>query len=156
MIAEGMKAPDFSLADADGKVWSLADFVGKKLVLYFYPKDDTPGCTKEACGFRDQYSVFAEKGMAVVGISPDSAASHARFRGKYSLPFVLLSDPERKVLNSYGAFGEKTMYGRKMMGVIRSTFLIDGTGRLVEAWRKVKVPGHVDAVLKAVRALAAT
>ena len=149
MIAEGMKAPDFSLADADGKVWSLADFVGKKLVLYFYPKDDTPGCTKEACGFRDQYSVFAEKGMAVVGISPDSAASHARFRGKYSLPFVLLSDPERKVLNSYGAFGEKTMYGRKMMGVIRSTFLIDGTGKVVKVYPRVSPEGHAEQILAA-------
>ena len=147
MIAEGMKAPDFSLADADGKVWSLADFAGKKLVLYFYPKDDTPGCTKEACGFRDQYSVFAENGMAVVGVSPDSPESHARFRGKYSLPFVLLSDPERKVLNSYGAFGEKTMYGRKMMGVIRSTFLIDGTGKVVKVYPKVSPEGHAEQIL---------
>ena len=149
MIAEGMNAPDFALADADGKVWSLADFAGKKLVLYFYPKDDTPGCTKEACGFRDRYSDFAERGMAVVGISPDSPESHARFRGKYSLPFVLLADPERKVLDSYGAFGEKTMYGRKMMGVIRSTFLIDGAGKVVKVYPRVSPEGHAEQILAA-------
>jgi thioredoxin-dependent peroxiredoxin len=149
MITEGTKAPDFALADADGKTWSLADFAGKKLVLYFYPKDDTPGCTKEACGFRDQYSVFAEKGMAVVGVSPDSAASHARFRGKYSLPFVLLSDPEKKVLTSYGAFGEKTLYGKKVMGVIRSTFLIDEMGKVVKVYPKVSPEGHAEQILAA-------
>jgi peroxiredoxin Q/BCP len=149
MITEGTKAPDFTLSDADGRTWSLADFAGKKLVLYFYPKDDTPGCTKEACGFRDQYSVFAEKGMAVVGVSPDSAASHAKFRGKYSLPFVLLSDPEKKVLNAYGAFGEKTMYGKKVMGVIRSTFLIDETGKVVKVYPKVSPEGHAEQILAA-------
>jgi len=149
MMTEGTKAPDFALEDADGKLWSLADFAGRKLVLYFYPRDDTPGCTKEACGFRDQYAAFADKGMAVVGVSPDSPASHARFRGKYSLPFVLLSDPEKKVLNAYGAFGEKTMYGRKVMGVIRSTFLIDETGKIVKVYPKVTPAGHAEQILAA-------
>lgn len=149
MLAVGTKAPDFSLQDADGKVWTLADFRGKKLVLYFYPRDDTPGCTKEACGFRDNYAVFADRGIAVIGLSPDSVSSHARFRGKYSLPFLLLADPEKEVLKAYGAYGEKTMYGKKVLGVIRSTFLIDEEGKIVKIYPKVSPEGHAEAILAA-------
>ncbi|MCE5256558.1 MAG: thioredoxin-dependent thiol peroxidase [Spirochaetaceae bacterium] len=147
MISEGMKAPDFSLADADGKVWSLADFAGKKFVLYFYPKDDTPGCTAEACSFRDGYAAFREKGVEVVGVSPDSAQSHSKFRQKHSLPFILLADPEKKALSAYGAYGEKTMYGKKVMGVIRSTFVIDGNGMVVKVFPKVNPTDHAKEIL---------
>jgi len=148
MIDAGAMAPDFSLADADGKVWSLADFAGNTLVLYFYPRDDTPGCTVEACEFRDRGPEFAAKGVKVVGISPDSGASHDKFRRKHSLSFLLLSDPERKVLQAYGAYGEKTMYGKKVMGVIRSTFVIDGAGKVVKVFPKVTPAGHADKVLE--------
>lgn len=148
MIDAGAMAPDFSLADADGKVWSLADFAGSTLVLYFYPRDDTPGCTVEACEFRDRGPEFAAKGVKVVGISPDSGASHDKFRRKHSLSFLLLSDPERKVLQAYGAYGEKTMYGKKVMGVIRSTFVIDGAGKVVKVFPKVTPAGHADKVLE--------
>ena len=148
MIDVGAMAPDFSLADADGKVWSLADFAGNTLVLYFYPRDDTPGCTVEACEFRDRGPEFAAKGVKVVGISPDSGASHDKFRRKHSLSFLLLSDPERKVLQAYGAYGEKTMYGKKIMGVIRSTFVIDGAGKVVKVFPKVTPAGHADKVLE--------
>lgn len=147
MISEGMKAPDFSLADADGKVWSLADFAGKKFVLYFYPKDNTPGCTTEACSFRDGYAAFREKGVEVVGVSPDSAQSHSKFRQKHSLPFILLADPEKKALSAYGAYGEKTMYGKKVMGVIRSTFVIDGNGMVVKVFPKVNPTDHAKEIL---------
>lgn len=147
MISEGMKAPDFSLADADGKVWSLADFAGKKFVLYFYPKDDTPGCTAEACSFRDGYAAFREKGVEVVGVSPDSAQSHSKFRQKHSLPFILLADPEKKALSAYGVYGEKTMYGKKVMGVIRSTFVIDGNGMVVKVFPKVNPTDHAKEIL---------
>jgi peroxiredoxin Q/BCP len=147
MIAEGMKAPDFSLVDEKGKTWSLADFAGKSFVLYFYPKDDTPGCTTEACGFRDEYAVFKDKGVEVVGVSPDSGASHAKFRNKFNLPFVLLSDPDKKTLMDYGAYGEKIMYGKKVMGVIRSTFVIDAEGKVLKAFPKVKPQDHAQEIL---------
>jgi thioredoxin-dependent peroxiredoxin len=137
MVSEGMKAPDFSLVDDNGKTWSLADFARKTFVLYFYPKDSTPGCTIEACNFRDNFGAFKEKGVEVVGVSPDSAASHAKFRQKHSLPFILLADPEKKAVAAYGAYGEKTMFGRKMMGVIRSTFVIDGKGIVTKVFPKV-------------------
>jgi peroxiredoxin Q/BCP len=148
LIEVGTKAPDFSLSDADGKVWSLADFAGSTLVLYFYPRDDTPGCTVEACEFRDRGLEFAAKGVKVVGISPDSVTSHEKFRRKHSLSFLLLSDPEKKTLQAYGAYGEKTMYGKKVMGVIRSTFVIDGGGIVVKVFPKVIPAGHADKVLE--------
>jgi peroxiredoxin Q/BCP len=149
MIVEGAVAPDFSLPDADGRVWSLADFRGKKLVLYFYPKDDTPGCTKEACGFRDAYSGFAEKNAVVVGVSRDSGSSHKKFAGKYSLPFLLLSDPDKTALTAYCAWGEKTMYGKKVWGIIRSTFVIDAEGRVAKVFPKVSPVGHAEEILAA-------
>ncbi len=147
MIRAGMKAPDFSLQDDSGRVWTLDDFSGKPFVLYFYPKDDTPGCTTEACGFRDEYAAFKEKGVEVVGVSADSRASHAKFRNKYNLPFILLSDPDKKTLNEYGAYGEKIMYGKKMMGVIRSTFLVGADGIVVQAFPKVKPAEHAQEIL---------
>lgn len=149
MLKEGMKAPEFSLADADGKVWTNADFAGKKYVLYFYPKDDTPGCTKEACGIRDDYSKFQALGVPVLGVSADSQASHSKFRAKYGLPFTLLSDPEKKTMNDFGAYGEKMMYGKKVMGVIRSTFIVDGSGVIVKVFPKVTPDGHSAQILAA-------
>jgi len=149
MISEGMKAPDFSLADAAGKTWTLEDFSGSGFVLYFYPRDDTPGCTVEACEFRDSIGEFAKRGIRVVGVSPDSPASHAKFLKKHSLPFILLSDPERKTLAEYGAFGEKMLYGKKIMGVIRSTFVIDGRGVVVKVFPKVTPAGHAAQILSA-------
>jgi peroxiredoxin Q/BCP len=148
MMTEGMKAPDFSLMDDKGKIWSLADFAGRPFVLYFYPKDDTPGCTTEACGFRDEYAVFKDKGVEVVGVSPDSGASHVKFRNKFNLPFLLLSDPDKKTLRDYGAYGEKVMYGKKVMGVIRSTFVIDGEGKIAKAFPKVKPQDHAQEILE--------
>ena len=147
MITEGMKAPDFSLCDDKGRVWTLADFAGKSFVLYFYPKDDTPGCTTEACGFRDEYAVFKDRGVEVVGVSPDSEASHAKFRNKFNLPFILLSDPDKKTLVAYGAYGEKVMYGKKVMGVLRSTFVIDGEGKIAKAFPKVRPADHAQEIL---------
>ncbi len=143
----GMAAPDFSLADADGKTVSLVDFRGRKVVVYFYPKDDTPGCTRESCEFRDAQEVMAKAGAAIVGISPDSVRSHQRFREKYGFRFILLADPEHRACEAYGVWKEKSMYGRKYMGVERSTFLIDEQGRMLAEWRKVKVDGHVAEVL---------
>ena len=147
MITEGMKAPDFSLADAEGKIWTLADFSGHTFVLYFYPRDSTPGCTIEACSFRDSYGDFERRGVRVVGVSPDSRDSHAKFAKKHLLPFLLLSDPEKKTLLEYGAFGEKVMYGRKMLGVIRSTFVIDGKGIVVKVFPKVTPLEHAKQIL---------
>ena len=152
MVAEGKGAPDFSLSGIDEqgneKSYSLKDFKGKNLVLYFYPKDSTPGCTQEACDFRDNMARIL-KGAAVVGVSPDSIASHKNFREKQSIPYPLLSDPDRKTALAYGAYGEKTMYGKKSMGIIRSTFLIDAKGVVKKAWTGVKVAGHVDEVIEA-------
>ncbi len=148
MVTEGMKAPDFSLYDDKGRVWTLADFAGRPFVLYFYPKDDTPGCTTEACGFRDEYAVFKDRGVEVVGVSPDSASSHAKFRNKFNLPFVLLSDPDKKTLADYGAYGEKVMYGKKVMGVLRSTFVIDAEGKVLKAFVKVKPQDHAREIME--------
>jgi len=148
--AEGERAPDFELATADGPV-RLADFAGKTLVLYFYPKDDTSGCTREAQDFTALAPEFAKAGAAVIGVSKDSLASHAKFAGKYGLGLVLGSDPEAAVIGRYGSWVEKSLYGRKYMGVDRSTFLIkDGVVKRI--WRKVKVPGHAEKVLEAVKA----
>jgi len=151
MLDVGTRAPAFSLEDQSGKTVKLSDFKGRKVVLYFYPKDDTPGCTREACAFRDEHSVLQKAGAVVLGVSPDSGASHARFAGKYKLPFPLLADTDHAVAEKYGAWGEKSLYGRKFMGITRSTFLVDGTGKITRVWPKVKVDGHVDQVLEAVR-----
>ena len=147
----GDKAPAFSLEDQSGKTVKLSDFKGKTVVLYFYPKDDTPGCTREACAFRDEHSALLKAGAVVLGISPDSEASHAKFAGKYKLPFPLLADTDHGVSEKYGAWGEKSLYGRKFMGITRSTFLIDGSGKVARVWPKVKVDGHADQVLQAIR-----
>jgi thioredoxin-dependent peroxiredoxin len=149
----GDKAPDFTLpTDGNGRV-SLKELKGKTVILYFYPKDDTTGCTAQACGFRDALPNFAKTGATVIGLSKDSVASHDKFKKKYKLPFVLASDEDTAVAKRYGVWVEKSMYGRKYMGMDRSTFLIDGKGVIRGLWRKVKVPGHVDEVLKAVKAL---
>jgi peroxiredoxin Q/BCP len=151
-VEEGKKAPAFKLADANGKTVTLADYAGKHLVLYFYPKDDTPGCTKEACGFRDAWKEIQKLGATVVGVSPDSGASHAKFATKYELPFPLLSDPDKKAMTAYGAFGEKLMYGKKVTGVIRSTVWIGPDGKVVKHWARVaKAEAHPDQVLEALR-----
>mgnify|MGYP001187722964 CR=1 FL=1 len=145
---EGKKAPAFSLAGSDGKTHTLADYKGKTVVLYFYPKDDTPGCTKEACGFRDHFSKMAKLGAAVLGVSKDPIASHQKFIGKFKLPFVLLSDPEASVMQAYGAWGEKLMYGKPVTGTIRSTVVIDGKGMVIKHWTKVgKAEEHPEDVL---------
>ena len=146
-LAKGDKAPAFSLADHDDKTVSLSDFKGQRVILYFYPKDDTPGCTKEACQFNDLRLSFADQGAEVLGISPDGAASHQRFRGRYELAIRLLSDPNHEVMERYGAWGEKTLYGRKSLGVIRSTFLISGDGLIERAWYNVRADGHAAQVL---------
>jgi peroxiredoxin Q/BCP len=143
----GSKAPDFQLQDHTGKTVSLSQFAGMNVVLYFYPKDDTPGCTVEACNFRDEHSALEKAGAVVLGVSPDTTKSHAKFATKFSLPFPLLADTEHKIAESYGAWGEKTNYGRTFMGIIRSTFLIDPQGVVKHVWPKVKVNGHVNEVL---------
>ena len=153
-IEEGKAAPAFTLKDADGNKVALKDLKGSNVVVYFYPKDDTPGCTKEACGFRDLWSEIQATGTVVLGVSADDAESHRKFIDKYSLPFPLLSDPDRKVMEKYGAWGEKNMYGRKTMGVIRSTVLIGADGKVKKHWAKVaKADAHPAKVLEAVQAL---
>ncbi|MBI4456144.1 MAG: thioredoxin-dependent thiol peroxidase [Acidobacteria bacterium] len=148
MLKEGDKAPDFSLQDDTGREVSLKDLRGKKVVLYFYPKDDTPGCTREACGFRDRLADFARANAVIYGVSKDSLDSHQAFKNKYSLPFALLSDPELKVTKAYGAWGEKNLYGKKTHGIIRSTFVIDEKGKIEKAYTNVKVDGHAEALLE--------
>jgi thioredoxin-dependent peroxiredoxin len=149
----GDKAPDFTLStDGNGKV-TLSKLKGKKVILYFYPKDDTSGCTAEACGFRDNLPKFGRTDATVIGISRDSVASHDKFKKKYDLPFMLASDEDGKVCEAYGTWVEKSMYGRKYMGIERATFLIDPKGVVRSVWRKVKVPGHVDEVLAAAKAI---
>jgi peroxiredoxin Q/BCP len=151
-IQEGKAAPAFSLQDAEGKAVSLDDFEGRDVVLYFYPRDDTPGCTKEACGFRDAWKELQKLGVAVLGVSPDSEASHQKFRDKYRLPFPLLSDPDRKVMTKYGAYGEKMLYGKKTTGVIRSTVWIGPDGKVRKHWARVaKAEAHPEQVLAALR-----
>ena len=153
MLKAGDKAPPFALPSNEGRIVRLADLKGKPVVLYFYPKDDTPGCTKEACSFRDAWSEIQETGAVVLGVSPDDAASHEKFRTKYRLPFPLLSDPDHAVADAYGAWGEKSMYGRKYEGILRTTFLIDGTGVVQRVFEKVRPEGHADEVLAAVQQL---
>jgi peroxiredoxin Q/BCP len=142
-LAPGDTAPDFTLPDADGKDVSLSDFRGRRVVVYFYPAAMTPGCTTEACDFRDSLSSLAASGIDVVGISPDKPEKLAKFRERDSLTFPLLSDPSRSVLEAYGAYGEKTMYGKKVTGVIRSTFVVDADGKIEQAQYNVKATGHV-------------
>ena len=152
VIAEGRKAPDFTLADASGERVSLKDFKGKDVVVYFYPRDDTPGCTKEACGFRDLWADLRRAGVVVLGVSADDAASHKKFAAKYKLPFTLLSDPSRKVMAAWGAYGEKMMYGKKTTGVIRSTVWIGPDGVVRKHWARVSdAAKHPGAVLEAIR-----
>jgi len=149
----GSKAPDFTMStDGNGSV-TLSKLKGKKVVLYFYPKDDTSGCTAEACGFRDSFPDYSGAGAVVIGISKDSVASHDKFKKKHNLPFILASDAGSDVCEKYGTWVEKSMYGRKYMGIERCTFLLDGEGVVRGVWHKVKVPGHVDEVLKALKAL---
>ncbi|MBI1239656.1 MAG: redoxin domain-containing protein [Alphaproteobacteria bacterium] len=152
-LKEGSAAPAFTLSSDGGGTVSLKDFKGKALVLYFYPKDDTSGCTKEAIGFSAAKSAFAKAGATVIGVSKDSVQSHDKFKAKHDLTVTLASDPEGETIARYGAWVEKSMYGRKYMGIERSTFLIDPKGRIARIWRKVKVPGHVEAVLEAAKAL---
>ncbi len=153
MIEEGQLAPDFTLADQHGKKVTLSKLKGSPVVIYFYPKDDTPGCTKEACDFRDGFASYKQAGAIILGISPDSEESHAKFVKKFDLPFTLLADDDKKVCEAYGVWKEKSMYGKKYMGIDRATFLIDGEGILRGIWHKVKVDGHVDEVLTAARAI---
>ncbi len=150
-IEEGALAPEFAVADDRGQTVTLSGLRGKPVVLYFYPKDDTPGCTKEACAFRDRSADF--QGAVVLGVSPDDGESHARFRDKFQLNFPLLADTDHALAESYGAWREKNLYGKKSMGVVRSTFLIDAQGRVAKVWKKVNVDGHDQQVLDALATL---
>ena len=151
-IEEGKAAPAFTLRDQNGDKVALKDFRGQDVIVYFYPKDDTPGCTKEACGFRDLNAEIKKEGAVILGISPDNQAAHERFTEKYELPFTLLSDPDKKVMTRYGAFGEKMMYGKKVLGVIRSTVWVGPNGKVVRHWRKVpKAADHPAKVLEALQ-----
>jgi len=152
MVGEGDRAPEFTLPADDGSTVALSDLSGQHVVLYFYPKDDTSGCTVEACEFRDAHPAFESEGAVVLGVSPDEIASHEKFKSKNDLPFLLLADREHATAEAYGVWKEKSMYGRKYWGIERSTFLIDGDGRIVKAWRKVKPRGHAEAVAAALSA----
>jgi len=153
MVQDGEIAPDFTLHDDDGGSVQLSKLRGRPVVIYFYPKDDTSGCTQEAKDFTCLAGEFADAGAEIVGISPDSAASHKKFKAKHDLSLRLLADDTKATAEAYGVWVEKSMYGRKYMGVERSTFLIDSKGKVVKSWRKVKIPGHAEAVLEAVKAL---
>ena len=147
MLRTGDKAPDFTATTDGGETVKLKDLRGKKVVLYFYPKDNTPGCTQEACDFRDSIARFRRKGVVVLGVSPDSVGSHEKFKAKFDLPFALLADEDREIAEAYGVWREKSMYGRKYMGIVRSTFVIDEKGKIAKVHEKVKVKGHVDQLL---------
>lgn len=149
MIKEGTTAPAFKTTDADGETVSLKELKGQKVVLYFYPKDDTPGCTKEACSFRDAWAKFKKQGIKVLGVSPDSEASHKKFEAKYNLPFTLLADKDHAIADAYGVWGEKKFMGRTYMGVLRTTFLIDEKGKVKKVFEKVKPEDHANEVLEA-------
>jgi peroxiredoxin Q/BCP len=153
MVKEGQKAPDFTLPSSDGADVTLKDLRGKPVVLYFYPKDDTPGCTREACGFRDAKARIGKTGAVVLGVSPDSVASHEKFRAKHRLNFPLLADTDKAVAKKYGAFGEKVLYGKRVTGMIRSTFVIDSDGIVRKVFPRVKVDGHDEQVLEALSRL---
>jgi peroxiredoxin Q/BCP len=146
-LAIGDKAPNFTLLDEDEKKISLRQFLGKKVVLYFYPKDHTPGCTKQACDFRDQFTIFKQHGVEVLGISKDSAKTHTAFKRKYHLPFTLLVDANADVCESYNVINKKSIFGKTFLGIQRTTFLIDEKGIIRAIWRKVKVPGHVEQII---------
>jgi len=148
MLKENQAAIDFELPDENGRAIRLSDFSGKKIVLYFYPKDDTPGCSKEACGFRDVYDAILAKNAVVIGISKDSSAAHVRFKNKYNLPFYLLTDAEGRTIEAYGAWGEKKMMGRKYMGIFRCTYIIDEQFKIMKCFDKVKPDGHAQEILK--------
>lgn len=152
LLEVGDKAPDFTTVDQDGQRVKLSDFRGKKVVLYFYPKDDTPGCTKEACSLRDSWSAFRRRKIEVLGVSAQDEKSHKKFAEKFSLPFRLLADAERKIVEAYGVWGEKSMYGRKFMGTNRVTYVIDEKGKIAAVWPKVKPEGHAEEILKAIGA----
>ena len=152
-LEAGAKAKAFRLKSYDGKTVKLSDYKGQPVVLYFYPRDDTPGCTKQACAFRDRSSQLADAGVVVLGVSPDTVDSHERFRDKFELNFPLLSDPDHAIAEAYGAWREKNMYGKKSMGIQRSTFLIDREGRIAKVWKRVRVDGHDEQVLAAAAAL---
>jgi thioredoxin-dependent peroxiredoxin len=149
MIEENEIAPDFTTKNQLGEDIKLSDYQGKKVVLYFYPKDDTPGCTKEACSFRDANDVYSEKNIKVFGVSTDSEKSHQKFISKYNLPFDLLADTEKEIVTAYGVYGEKSMYGKKYMGINRTTFLIDEQGKIVKVFKKINVSEHASEVLEA-------
>jgi thioredoxin-dependent peroxiredoxin len=148
-LAVGQKAPDFTVETDTGEKAKLSDFKGKKVVLYFYPKDDTPGCTKEACSFRDAFASFKKRGITVLGVSPDSEAAHKKFTTKYKLPFTLLADTDKAISEAYGVYGEKKFMGRTYMGVLRTTFLIDEKGKIKKIFEKVKPEDHASEVLEA-------
>ena len=148
MLEIGKKAPDFTLLNQDNESMSLSDFKGKKIILYFYPRDNTPGCTKQACGFGELYPSFVERGVQIIGRSKDSVASHKRFKDKYQLPFILLSDPELEAIKAYDVWKEKNMYGKKVMGVVRTTYLIDENGMIIKAFEKVKAADNPQNMLK--------
>ena len=152
MVEEGKPAPDFELRADDGRTVKLSDLRGRPVVLYFYPRDDTPGCTKEACAFRDSYDEYLARDAVILGVSRDGEETHQKFKQKYDLPFTLLSDPDHKVAEAYGVWAEKSMYGRKSMGIVRSTFVIAPDGTIARAMRGIKVPGHSDKVLEALAA----
>jgi peroxiredoxin Q/BCP len=151
-IKSGIPAPEFSLPDETGVTRSLSEFFGRPLILYFYPKDDTPGCTTEACNFRDDYSQYTQAGVTILGVSPDTSQSHAKFKAKYGLPFPLLADTEHKVCDLYGVWGTKKNYGREYQGVFRTTFLIDEKGKIIQVFEKVKPAEHSEQVLAALKA----
>lgn len=150
MLLEGTIAPDFKLPNEEGKLISLEQFRGKKVVLYFYPRDNTPGCTKEACHFRDNYDEILTRGAVVIGISADSEKSHTGFKKKYDLPFYLLSDKEKKVIKAYNSWGEKKMYGKIFLGILRTTFIIDENGKIIKVFPKVKPDEHIKEVLEVI------
>ena len=153
-LAEGQQAPDFELKDESGKTHRLSDYQGQPILLYFYPKDDTPGCTTEACNFRDDYSAYQEAGVVIVGVSADDEHSHFKFKEKYELPFTLLADTEKEVVNLYGVWGTKKMYGKEYQGIFRTTFLIDKSGNIAKIFEKVKPASHSEEVLNAISELA--
>jgi thioredoxin-dependent peroxiredoxin len=147
-LTEGARAPQFTGKDQDGRDISLKDFKGKKVVLYFYPKDDTPGCTAEACNLRDNYEALISRGFAIIGVSPDDVRSHGKFKAKFDLPFSLIADPDKNIINAYGAWGEKSMYGKTYEGVLRTTFVIDEAGSILRIISKVNTGDHSKQILE--------
>ncbi|MFZ9299604.1 MAG: thioredoxin-dependent thiol peroxidase [Chitinophagaceae bacterium] len=147
MVLEGQKAPVFKATDQNGNTVSLSDFKGKKVAIFFYPQDDTPTCTQQACNLRDNFTLLKKNGIAVVGISPDDVEKHAKYQSKYDLPFTLLADPKHKIIESYGVWGEKNMYGKKYMGLLRTTFIIDEKGVVIKVIKKPKVKMHAEEII---------